>query len=491
MSEPLLLHDSDNGLLRTVVVGAGEAGVALARDLHRVSSFGLEPVGFLDDDPGKAGRRYGGRKVLGTLADLEEVLERTGADVVVVAIPSMPSHEVKQLGLRAAALGATVLHLPPFLSVLQRQIAGTDMRALQIGPLIGRPEMHVVSRHARDAIAGKRVLVTGAGGSIGSELCRQVYGFGPEQLIMLDHDESNLHRTQLELWGEALLDTENTVVADIRDSERLFQLFRDHRPQIVFHAAALKHLPVLEQHPCEGVKSNVRGTQNLVEAAVVHDVERFVLISTDKAANPASVLGATKRLAELVLESQQPASTVLTAVRFGNVLGSRGSLLHVVRDQLASGTPVTITHPDVSRFFMTIEEAVGLVLEAARMSHGSATYVLDMGEPVRIVDLVHNFAGLLNVRDVHVKYTGLRPGEKLIEELFGAGEEAKPTDHPRISMTVAPPPPAGFRAGLQELYDAAAHNRPDEVFRHLRRLVPEYSPTPGLVSACAPYPDDF
>jgi FlaA1/EpsC-like NDP-sugar epimerase len=494
MSQPVLLRQSERNLLRTIVVGAGEAGLALARDLHRVSSFGLDPVGFLDDDTTKQGRRFGGRRVFGTLADLELVLERNRVDVVVVAIPSMPPHEVKRLGLRAAAQGVTVLHLPPFLAALQRQIAGTDMRALQVGPLIGRPEMHVVSRGAAEAISGKRVLVTGAGGSIGSELCRQVYGFGPAELIMLDHDESNLHRTQLDLWGEALLDTESTVVADIRDAERLHQLFRDHRPQIVFHAAALKHLPVLERHPCEGVKSNVRGTENLVEAALAHDVERFVLISTDKAANPASVLGATKRLAELVLDTHHGSGTVLTAVRFGNVLGSRGSLLHVVRDQLASGSEVTVTHPDVNRFFMTIEEAVGLVLEAARMSDGSATYVLDMGEPVRIVDLVRNFANLLNVREVTFRYTGLRPGEKLTEELFGVDEEALPTDHPRISMTRPPRAVPGFRAGLRELYDAASHNRPDEVFRHLRRLVPEYNPAPGLVSAVtagAPYPDDF
>ncbi|WP_157630257.1 nucleoside-diphosphate sugar epimerase/dehydratase [Kribbella catacumbae] len=493
MSQPVLLRQDAN-LLRTIVVGAGEAGLALARDLHRVSSFGLEPVGFLDDDETKQGRRFGGRRVLGTLADLEDVLERNRVDVVVVAIPSMPTHEVKQLGLRAAAQGVTVLHLPPFLSALQRQIAGTDMRALQVGPLIGRSEMHVVSRGAAEAIAGKRVLVTGAGGSIGSELCRQVYGFGPAELIMLDHDESNLHRTQLDLWGEALLDTESTVVADIRDGERIHQLFRDHRPQIVFHAAALKHLPVLERHPCEGVKSNVRGTENLVEAAIAYDVERFVLISTDKAANPTSVLGATKRLAELVLEAHHGSDTVLTAVRFGNVLGSRGSLLHVVRDQLASGSAVTVTHPDVSRFFMTIEEAVGLVLEAARMADGSSTYVLDMGEPVRIVDLVRNFATLLNIRDVQFRYTGLRPGEKLTEELFGCEEQPLPTDHPRISMTLPPHAIQGFRAGLRELYDAASHNRPDEVFRHLRRLVPEYTPAPGLLSAVtmgAPYPDDF
>ncbi|HEY0693819.1 MAG TPA: nucleoside-diphosphate sugar epimerase/dehydratase [Kribbella sp.] len=494
MSQPVLLRQSERNLLRTIVVGAGEAGLALARDLHRVSSFGLDPVGFLDDDITKQGRRFGGRRVFGTLDDLELVLERNRVDVVVVAIPSMPPHEVKRLGLRAAAQGVTVLHLPPFLAALQRQIAGTDMRALQVGPLIGRPEMHVVSRGAAEAITGKRVLVTGAGGSIGSELCRQVSGFGPAELIMLDHDESNLHRTQLDLWGEALLDTESTVVADIRDAERIHQLFRDHRPQIVFHAAALKHLPVLERHPCEGVKSNVRGTENLVEAALAHDVERFVLISTDKAANPASVLGATKRLAELVLDAHHGSGTVLTAVRFGNVLGSRGSLLHVVRDQLASGSEVTVTHPDVNRFFMTIEEAVGLVLEAARMSDGSATYVLDMGEPVRIVDLVRNFANLLNVREVTFRYTGLRPGEKLTEELFGVDEEALPTDHPRISMTRPPRAVPGFRAGLRELYDAASHNRPDEVFRHLRRLVPEYNPAPGLVSAVtagAPYPDDF
>jgi len=492
MTEAVVRNEPQTSPLRTVVVGAGEAGLALARDLQRVSSFGLQPVGFLDDDPAKQGRRFRGRRVLGTVADLDDVLDRTQADVVVIAIPSMPPAEVRAIGGRAAGHGVTVLHLPPFLAALQRQIAGTDMRALQVGPLIGRSELHVVSRHAADAVAGKRVLVTGAGGSIGSELCRQVYGFGPAELVMLDHDESNLHRTQLELWGEAVMDSEATVVADIRDAERIHQLFRDLRPQVVFHAAALKHLPVLERHPCEGVKSNVRGTENVVEAAIAHDAESFVLISTDKAANPTSVLGATKRLAELVLDLHRGAGgTRLSAVRFGNVLGSRGSLLHVVREQLAAGTDVTVTHPDVTRFFMTIEEAVGLVLEAARMGEAS-TYVLDMGEPVRIIDLVRNFAELLNVRDVRFRFTGLRPGEKLAEELFGDGEHQLPTDHSRISRTRPGELAAGFRATLRELYDAASHNRPDEVFGHLRRMVPEYVPAPGLVPAAAtPYPDDY
>ena len=481
--------------LRTLVVGAGEAGRALTRDLLRVSSFGLEPVGFLDDDPAKRRRTVAGLRVLGTLDALEVVVETSDVEVVVVAIPSMSTAAVRELGRRSAALGVAVRHLPPFLAALQRDVAGTDMRTLQIGPLIGRPEIHVTSRGSRDVITGKRVLVTGAGGSIGSELCRQVVACRPEELVMLDHDESNLHRLQLEVWGQGLLDNDSVVVGDIRDRERLHQVFREHRPQVVFHAAALKHLPILERHPCEGVKSNVGGTENLVEVSIAHEVERFVLISTDKAANPTSVLGATKRLAEMVLAAHHGSPTVMCAVRFGNVLGSRGSLLHVVREQLASGSAVTITHPDVTRFFMTIEEAVGLVLEAALMADGHSTYVLDMGDPVRIVDLVESFARLLNVREVEFEFTGLRPGEKMNEELFGCGENPEPSSHQRISMTRPVLPAAGFRARLQELYDAALHNRPDEVLDHLSRLVPEYRraarqrlPT---LTAPAVYPDDF
>jgi FlaA1/EpsC-like NDP-sugar epimerase len=477
----------------TLIVGAGQAGTQLARDLHRVSSFGLRPVGFLDDDPLKQGRRFRATPVLGTIADLEDVLQHTGVEVVVIAIPSMKAADIRALARRALLHGARVRHLPPFLAALQREIAGSDMRDLQVGSLIGRDEMRVVSPGAGSAVSGKRVLVTGAGGSIGSELCRQVYAFGPTELIMLDHDESNLHRLHLDLWGEAALDADAVVVADIRDRERIHQVFREHRPQVVFHAAALKHLPVLERHPCEGVKSNVRGTENLVEAAIAHEAERFVLISTDKAANPTSVLGATKRLAELVLQAHAGSSTVLSAVRFGNVLGSRGSLLHVIREQLAKGSQVTVTDPEVTRFFMTIEEAVGLVLETARMAEDTATYVLDMGEPVKIVDLVSNFAKLLSIPEIDFRFTGLRPGEKLNEELFGDGEERIATPHSRITMARPPMRVTGFRARLQDLYDAAGHNRPDEVFAHLRELVPEYSPTtraPVLANA-AIYPDDY
>ncbi len=476
--------------LPTLLVGGGSAGRALARDLARVPSFGLDPIGFLDDDISLAAKAPARRPWLGTLADLEEVIDRTGVAVVVIAIPSLDHARIEDLALRATGLGVSVRHLPPFLTAIQRDIVGTDMRSLQIGSLIGRPEMHVVSRQVCDVLSGKRVLVTGAGGSIGSELCRQVNSFGPESLVMLDHDESNLHRLQLEIWGEGLLDSDSVVVADIRDAERIRQVFRDHRPQVVFHAAALKHLPMLERHPCEGVKSNVRGTDNLVQAALAYDAERFILISTDKAANPASVLGATKRLAELVLAGYCDAgTTALASVRFGNVLGSRGSLLHVIREQLASGCGVTVTHPDVTRFFMTIEEAVGLVLEAARMAERSGTFVLDMGEPVRIVDLVQNFATLVNAHMEPMRFTGLRPGEKLHEELFGAGETALATEHPRISQVPVALPRPGFRGQLRDLYDAAAHNRPDEVVEHFRTLVPEYSPTARLAPDEPPAPD--
>ena len=427
----------DAHLLPTLVVGAGAAGTALAGDLDRAPSFGLEPVGFLDDDPGKQGEWFGQVPVLGGLDDLERVIDATGAQVVVVAIPSMSALDVHRLGRRAAILGARVRHLPPFLAALQREIAGTDMRDLQIGSLIGREELRVTDRSAAAAVAGKRVLVTGAGGSIGSELCRQVYAFGPSELVMLDHDESNLHRLQLDVWGEALLDTDSIVVADIRDAARINQVFRQHRPQLVFHAAALKHLPVLERHPCEGVKSNVRGTENLVEAAIAHEAERFVLISTDKAADPASVLGATKRLAELVLQTHTGSGTVLSAVRFGNVLGSRGSLLSVLAEQLNAGIPMTVTHPDMTRFFMTIEEAAGLVVEAARLAEHGEVFVLDMGEPVRIVDVVQSFAHLMNRSDVEIRFTGMRPGEKLNETLFCEDERPVRTDHPRIFRTDA------------------------------------------------------
>lgn len=501
LARPRAAHRRPSGSLRTLVVGAGEAGQALARDLAHTPQFGLAPVGFVDDDPAK-GRTgtIGGLPVLGRLDDTREIALAHRIEVVVVAIPGLRPDRFRRVARAAEATGASVRYLPSFIAALRRDVVGSDMRALDVHELIGRVEMHVVGPETRSTVAGRRVLVTGAGGSIGSELCHQIRAFGPSRLFLLDHDESNLHRLQLELYGDALR-SDDIVISDIRDRPRVDQVFRELRPEIVVHAAAHKHLPLLEQHPCEGVKSNVRGTENLVRAAAATGTERFVLISTDKAADPVSVLGATKRLAELVVRHAQdeaPPGTVFAAVRFGNVLGSRGSLLSVVAEQLGTGSPVTVTHPDVTRFFMTVEEAVGLVLEAMRLARGGEVFVLDMSDPVRIVDLVRKFARSVNVPDVDIRFTGLRPGEKLNETLFSAHERHTGTAHPRIfaaTSTARHDHPDTLTEDLPELYAAAERNDADEVRRVLGTLLPCFPTTqprrPAHSVLADPYPDDF
>jgi FlaA1/EpsC-like NDP-sugar epimerase len=485
------------GGLRCLIIGAGEAGRSLARDLRRTPEFGLVPVGFLDDNPAKVRRRVAGLKVFGTTGDLSAVAERHRVAAVIVAIPSLRPREIRRLAVQAAAAGLSVRYLPSFGAALERDARISDLRRLRVDRLLGREEVQVVRRGSRATVAGKRVLVTGAGGSIGSELCRQIAAFDPEALYLLDHDESNLHRLQLHLQGEALLDSDELLIADIRDRGRIDQIFRDLRPQVVFHAAAHKHLPLLERHPCEGVKSNVLGTLNLVRAAVAHDAERFILISTDKAADPISVLGVTKRVAEMIVQAHQGrGSTRMASVRFGNVLGSRGSLLSVLSEQIESGEDVTVTHPDVTRFFMTVEEAVGLVVEAAGMARAGEVFVLEMGEPVRIVDLVHNYAAQIHVDpgDLSIRYTGLRPGEKLNETLFSEGEQRVATGHPKVWATAAKEPlGADFFALLAGLEQGAQANDEDECRRLLAKLVPEYGAAPASPgpASVAPYPDGF
>jgi FlaA1/EpsC-like NDP-sugar epimerase len=484
-----LLAPSRPSLLRTLIVGAGVAGRALARDLGDAPQFGLFPVGFVDDDLTK--QHATDLPVLGTLDEVAQIALSEAIDVVVLAIPGLDQAVFSRIVHGASAAGASIRYLPSFVAALERTVVGSDMRWLDVGQLIGRSEVHVVSRAAAATIKDKVVLVTGAGGSIGSELCRQVFGFEPRRLVMLDHDESNLHRLQLELWGEGLLDNDEVVVADIRDRQRINQVFSEVQPDVVFHAAAHKHLPLLERHPCEAVKSNVLGTENVLWAALRHRAERFILISTDKAADPSSVLGATKRLAELLVQGAESGETKVASVRFGNVLGSRGSLLSVLTEQMNRGLPMTVTHPEMTRFFMTIEEAAGLVVEAARLADRGETFVLDMGEPVRIVDVVQAFARLMN-REVEIRFTGMRPGEKLNETLFSETENPTLTEHPRIYRTEASEPSIGFYHRLRTLYHAADANDGATVLCTLRDLLPEYQPmTPSIPAQPALYPDDF
>jgi FlaA1/EpsC-like NDP-sugar epimerase len=479
--------------LRTIIIGAGEAGRVLARDLRRTPEYGLLPIGFLDDDTTKKGAA--GLPVLGTTGDLVIVASEQRADVAIVAIPSLAPGNVRRLAENASAAGVSVRYLPSFGAALERDARITDLRRLRVDRLLGRQEMHVVRTASRAVVEGKRVLVTGAGGSIGSELCRQIKAFGPASLHMLDHDESNLHRLQMQLDGQALLDSDELIIADIRDGERIKQLCAELEFQVIFHAAAHKHLPLLERHPCEGIKSNVLGTKHLVEAAIATGAERFILISTDKAADPISILGASKRVAELIVQSHSGGFTRFASVRFGNVLGSRGSFLSVLSEQIENGEAVTVTHPDVTRFFMTVEEAVGLVIEAASMAELGETFVLDMGEPVRIVDLVNNYAAQFNLRegDFQISFTGLRGGEKLNEALFSEAEERLHTEHPRIWATRAAPPSIDLDIALGRLIEAAAINRSDLVRQHLAALLPGFTKVPAPVSATlvAPYPDGF
>jgi FlaA1/EpsC-like NDP-sugar epimerase len=479
--------------LRTIIIGAGEAGRTLARDLRRTPEYGLSPIGFLDDSPTKKGAS--GLPVLGRTADLVTIASSYAADVAIVAIPSLEPKEVRRLAESASTAGVSVRYLPSFGAALERDARVSDLRRLRVDRLLGRQELHVVRTASRAVVEGKRVLVTGAGGSIGSELCRQIKGFGPAALYMLDHDESNLHRLQMQLDGQALLDSDELLIADIRDGDRIRQLCSDLRFQVIFHAAAHKHLPLLERHPCEGIKSNVLGTRHLVEAAVATGVEHFILISTDKAADPISILGASKRVAEMIVQARAGGFTRFASVRFGNVLGSRGSFLSVLSEQIENGEAVTVTHPDVTRFFMTVEEAVGLVIEAASLAELGETFVLDMGEPVRIVDLVHNYAAQFHLSegDFKINFTGLRGGEKLNEALFSENEERLRTDHPQIWATRAATPAADLDGILDRLIEAAAMNRDDVVRQHLAALLPAFAkPTPPRPPAlAAPYPDGF
>jgi FlaA1/EpsC-like NDP-sugar epimerase len=351
-----------------------------------------------------------------------------------------------------------------------------------------RAKRRILEPSVEAMLTGARVLVTGAGGSIGSELCRQIRSHHPAALYMLDHNEPNM----LERNGRALLDSAEIIIADIRDETRIRQVFRSVRPDVVFHAAAHKHLPLLEQHPGEGVKTNVLGTQNVVRAAAESGTARLLLISTDKAAEPRSILGATKRLAEMIVQSNADGEMNVCSVRFGNVLGSRGSLLAVIAEQIRRGEPVTVTDPDVTRFFMTVEEAVGLVLSAAPMGEFGETFVLDMGEPVRIVDLVRRYAEQLRLPDVQINFTGLRPGEKLHETLFGELEQRLPTGNPAISTTGPGPLPDNFDDSLRLLYVAATAGDDEQVRSLLSELVREYHPAQELTDTptiASPYLD--
>jgi FlaA1/EpsC-like NDP-sugar epimerase len=439
--------------VKIIVFGAGDAGTQL---IHRLATHGgaaYRPVALLDDDPAKRRLRIQGVPVLGGRGQLAEIAASTGAEVLVIAIARGSGKVIQDLTNAAERCGLTPKVIPSVRELLTGRAQIEGVRDPRISDLLGRRAVTTDVASVRELIAGRRVLVTGAGGSIGAELCRQLHQFGPAELIMLDRDESALHAIQLALHGRALLDSKETVLADIRDEHRVREVFDRLRPEIVFHAAALKHLPLLEGCPAEALKTNVWGTLTVLQAAVDCGVQSFINISTDKAANPVSVLGYSKRITERLTAymSAQTDGTYLS-VRFGNVLGSRGSVLTALSAQVAAGGPITVTHPDVSRYFMLVDEAVHLVLQAAVIGQGGEVLVLDMGEPVRIADIARRLAAGTD-RDLEVVFTGLRPGEKLTEECLGRGETDHRPCHPLICQVPVPALAPGEVAALDSNAD--------------------------------------
>lgn len=423
---------------RALVFGAGKAGARLVRGLLAETEGRLVPIGLLDDDPTKARLRIEGVRVLGARADLAAVAAATEPDLLVLAAPTADPAVLRELSETATDLGLRVKVLPSMTELFGAPTSG-DLRDLDLTDLLGRTPAQLDTELVAEHIAAKRVLVTGAGGSIGSELCRQIARFAPARLYLLDRDESGLQATQVTLTGHGLLDSDDIVLADIRDAARVRTVMTQARPDIVFHAAALKHLPLLEAHPGEAWQTNVLGTATVLEAAANAGVGTFVNISTDKAADPTSVLGMSKRLGEQ-LTAHYAATQIgrYVSVRFGNVLGSRGSVLHAFTAQIERGGPVTVTHPDVQRYFMLIPEACQLVLQASAIGQDGEVLVLEMGEQVRIADVARTLIHMSGRHDVDIVYTGLRPGEKLAEELFGACEQRRRTAHPLIEAVDVP-----------------------------------------------------
>jgi FlaA1/EpsC-like NDP-sugar epimerase len=394
----------------------------------------------VDDDRAKRHLRIRGVPMLGDTHSIETAAARSRAEVLVVAIPSASAGTVARIAEAGRTAGLEVKVLPSTTELLREQVGIRDIRDINLADVLGRNQVDTDIASIADYLSGRRVLVTGAGGSIGSELCRQIARFGPGELTMLDRDESGLHAVQLSLTGRALLDDTTVVLCDIRDTVALNRAFMAHRPEVVFHAAALKHLPMLEQYPAEAIKTNIVGTRNVLDAARRAGVRRLVNISTDKAANPSCVLGYSKRLAERVTSTfAEVTAENFLSVRFGNVLGSRGSVLTSFAQQIANGGPVTVTHPEVTRYFMTVEEACQLVVQAGAIGRPGEALVLDMGAPVRILDVAHHLI-LLDSHPIPIEFTGLRRGEKLHEELFGDREprDVRPW-HPLVShVPVAP-----------------------------------------------------
>ncbi len=461
---------------RALIVGAGEAGVMLARQLWRTPDADLKPVGFVDEDERLRGEQIENIQVLG-IEEIEEIVEERGVEQILIALPEASVEEMDRVWQECVKTGVEVKVVPKLAEFLER---GTiELRELQIQDLLGRQPVEIDLDALRKFVNGKRVLVTGAGGSIGSELSRQISRLGPARLVVLDRDESALFYL-MEEFGRKRLPSAEPVVGDVTNPEKIHALFERVQPELIFHAAAYKHVPLMEVHASEAVANNVGGTLNVARCAGEFGAEKFVNISTDKAVSPANVMGATKRLSEGIVRScaAEYPETVYASVRFGNVLGSRGSVVPTFQRQIESGGPVTVTHPEMTRYFMMIPEAVSLVLQAGALADIYGTYVLEMGKPVKIIDLARKMLEIMGADDVEICYIGLRPGEKLHETLSEDDERRLPTDHNMVFRLVpGAPAPSDLLVTAEEKTYLAREGDDAKALNLLRRTVPSYPAT--------------
>lgn len=478
---------------RVLIVGAGCAGISLVREMQQSPWLGFYPVAFIDDDPEKLNLQIRRIPVVGDRYKIPQVVRSLHIRRVIIAMPTVPGRVIREILDICLSVGIPTSTLPGLNEILTNRIRVGSVRDVQIEDLLRRESIQTDVGKVVDFLKGKKVLISGAGGSIGSELCRQVLKCRPVEIMLLGHGENSLFAIQQELERALqvlqqesepsdLIPQINIFIADIRFLARLEYLFAQFRPQVIFHAAAHKHVPLMESHPPEAIANNVRGTKNLIDLALKYGVEHFVTISTDKAVNPTSIMGASKRVAEmLVLQAAQKSGKPFVVVRFGNVLGSRGSVVPTFKQQIAQGGPITITHPDIRRYFMTIPEAVQLLLQAAVIGRGGEVFMLDMGEPVKIVDLAKDMIRLSGYevdKDIQIVFTGLRPGEKLFEELFIPGEEYERTQHQKIIKVknASRILPEQLDREIEAICEAASKNDSTLIVFLLEQLVPEYMP---------------
>jgi FlaA1/EpsC-like NDP-sugar epimerase len=476
---------------RVLIIGAGYAGVSIAEEMQRTPELGMIPVAFVDDDKNKKHARIRGINVAGDTFHIPAIVQQNKIHKIIIAMPSAPGTKIRRIVSECSKLNIETMTVPGIYEILNGKISIDTIRKIQVDDLLRRAPIKTDSRAVAENTRGKCILVTGAGGSIGSEICRQILRNNPAELILLGHGENSIFEIEQELAyikRKYLAETKvRSFIADIRHIERIDEVFAEVRPEIVYHAAAHKHVPLMELNPKEAITNNIMGTKNLIDTCIRYNVNDFIMISSDKAVNPTNIMGASKRCAEMiVLEVARKYNKKFAAVRFGNVLGSRGSVLHTFKRQIANGGPVTITHPDIRRYFMTIPEAVQLVLQASVLSKGGEVFLLDMGEPIKLIDLAKDIirlSGLREGQDIKIDIIGLRPGEKLFEELFIKGENYERTKHEKVliaknaSSFVNP----SLAVKVSDLIFNIADLTSEQIYSKVCNIVPEFEPTYVIV----------